>query len=204
MGPDLILFIDRSDSGNRQFVPGFILRRGEKSMLVHFDNEMDFRVNDLVVTHYRSGEQFLEQVCQITGVISANKGARYEFAPEGPPKSSDSRSGKRIPIHESLVARFGGEPDCPVLDISASGVAVIAVIADQRYEVGHTTSFEMWVRDEHYQGTVTIQNIGQAPHGRIRYGLRCNPDEGEQNLCRSMSRLWVALQRKCLDEFRDS
>ncbi len=94
------------------------------------------------------------------------------------------------------MACFGGEPDCPVLDISESG---IAVIADQRYDVGLTTSFEMWIQDGHYQGTVTIQNIDPGDHGRIRYGLECNPDEGEQNLYQSLSMLRVAIQLRCLE-----
>ena len=192
-----ILFVDRSASGNRQFVPGFVVGGGEESMLVRFEDGMDFEVNDNIVTYYRSDDKFLERVYQIARVINDENGLRYKFVPQGTPSSSDSRRSKRVPtVYESLMACFAGEPDCPVLDISKNG---IALIASQGYDVDETKSFEMWVQDRHYHGTVTIQSAEPALRGRFRYGLKCNPDEGEQNLSKSLWMLWWTLQIKYLE-----
>ena len=94
-----------------------------------------------------------------------------------------------------MLARFGDEKDCMVIDISEDG---LAVIARENHSIGKEVTFEMWIRSTLYRGIVEIRSVATAARGKFRYGLLCLPDVAHHNLSASLRDLSVDLQVKYL------
>ena len=194
-----IVFIRKSgSSGKGEFITGTVVRGGEKSIGVNFDDECKLTPKQEVIFHYKKDDEFLQQSYRVSSVVKVDRAdRRYQLIAEGEPESGDIRSSERVAtVYEPFLARFGGEKNCVVLDISEHS---IAVIAGDKHAVGDDVEFEMWIRDGQFLGIVRICSVAPARRDKFRYGLSCNPDGPDHNLQRSLQRLWVALQIKYLE-----
>ena len=90
------------------------------------------------------------------------------FETTGEPVSAEGRQSFRVSTATSgLTARIGEEA-CPLLDISATG---IAVISRATHLPGETVPVSISYDGRSYSGTARVQGIRKLPDGRIRFGL---------------------------------
>ncbi len=123
------------------------------------------------------GKFYAHQV-RLSG-FSGGEGAptrlRMEMLSE--PKPADKRQIFRVSVrHMRLTARVGREKNCPVLDMSAEG---IALIAKEKYRVGEHIDLTMNVEKVELAGRARVQSVRQTTDGQFRYGLLISQRKGE-------------------------
>jgi hypothetical protein len=200
MERDTIFYLaDCNFPQGREFISGVAIGGGGESLVVQFARPwLGVAVDEVIALHYKSHGQFMSRDHLVVRVNEDEDGTRIKIVPIGTePELKDMRSSERFPTHhETMIARLGPEPDCAVLDISTSG---IAVMGGGHFEKDDVVEFEMWVRSGQFLGTVTVCNAIEVRPGRFRFGLKCNGDQEGHNHRAGLPELWVELQIKHLE-----
>lgn len=163
--------------------PDFAPQAGQ-SVLIFFD---------------RKGE-FTQQAARIGGVRSAEPRAVIGVELVGKPISAESRQSYRISTAVSgLTAKVGPVESCRLLDVSATG---FAVLTSERLNIGDIVKAELSLEGDTFTGQVSVQNTGAFTDGLTRYGLYC-VDEGEPgyDLQSGLLRISVYVQREQLRRY---
>ena len=93
----------------------------------------------------------------------------FGFRTLGEPVSAENRQCYRVSaVMYEVSADFGTETDCKVLDVSATG---FAVMSDQRHEPGVVLDTTLQFEGKRYAGKVCVQNVAEHYSGRFRHGL---------------------------------
>jgi hypothetical protein len=195
--PTNILIKQTDAAGRRVFLSGCVLSCNERVVVALFEKDCGLRWGVVTDGFYQEGDVFMRQAYRVISSADEEDGTRVDLLLQGEPKSAEMRACERVTtIFEPMLATFGGEPNCLVLDISDVG---IALVANGEYPVGTTLALESWNDQELLSGRVTIRSVSPAPRSKFRYGLCCEVDEEPHNLHAELRNLFVALQVKYLE-----
>lgn len=153
----------------------------------------------LLIFFDRKGE-FTQQAARIGGVRSAEPRAVIGVELVGKPISAESRQSYRISTAVSgLTARIGDIESCRLLDVSATG---FAIVTDKRLNIGDILKADLSLEGDTFSGQVSVQNTGAFKDDLVRYGLYC-VDEGEPgyDLQSGLLRISVYVQREQLRRY---
>jgi len=200
MERDTIFYmLDPGPRQGREFISGVVVGGGGDSLVIQFARSwLGVSVDDVIPLHYKIHGRFMSRDHHVVRITEDEAGMRLKLQPIGDePEAKDLRGSERIPTNqETMIARLGDESDCPVLDISESG---IAVMGGRGYARGDVVEFDMWVDGGQHFGLVTVCSAIEVRSGRFRYGLKCNEDQEGHNLRTNLPKLWEALQIKHLE-----
>lgn len=163
--------------------PDFLPQAGQ-AVLVFFD---------------RKGE-FTQQAGRIGGVRASEPRAVVGVELVGKPVSAESRQSYRISTAVSgLTATVGSIENCRLLDVSATG---FAVLTDKPLTIGDIVKAVLSLDGDTFTGEVSVQNAGTFADGLTRYGLYC-VSEGEPgyDLQSGLLRISVHVQREQLRRY---
>jgi len=112
---------------------------------------------------------FYRQAVRIESQSTDGPPFRLTLTPLGEASEADERMEERVDISDcGLVATLDGEPDCPIHDVSLSGLSVGSHCA---HPVGRTLELAIRFGDTEYRGEMEVRSASPLPDGRIRYGL---------------------------------
>jgi hypothetical protein len=111
--------------------------------------------------------------------------------------SAGTRGEDRVSTREiGVTAMIEDERDCPVQDVSLSGLAVISA---RKHPVGRCLEIAIRYGDEEYVGQVEVQCVHPIDGGRSRYGLLGVFDTAEgRNLENGLTRMTLEIQQQRL------
>ena len=107
-------------------------------------------------------------------VISAGSEGVAELLLEGAPVGADLRSTARVStVVVGLGVTVNDEVDCPMLDASAVG---FAVLSSQKLEVGQIVAARFTYQRRTYRGNAAVCSARALSAQDFRYGLQCVPE----------------------------
>ncbi len=163
--------LDASDEGFtavstdavRHFEPGAACR-------IFFERNREFMQQPAII------EGFLTEVATdavpTVAELDLNAGATlcvFGFRTEGEPVSAENRQCYRVSaVMYEVSADFGAERGCKVMDVSATGFAVMSAT---RHDPGAVLDTTLHFDGKSYTGRVCVQNVVEHHSGRFRHGL---------------------------------
>ena len=192
------VFLRRPDTRELSYIPATVVRSQDDRLDIRLRDECEVAPGTNVLVFFKQDGEFMRRAHSVSGTTAGLDGLVLELSPQEGAEPGELRGSKRVTtIFEGLVAQFGEEENCVVLDVSEAG---LALIAGQEHGIGKILDLQMWVGEVCYLGMVTVCSVDREPRrGRFRYGLKCNEDGMSHNLSDSLSTLWVALQVKYLE-----
>lgn len=143
-------------------------------------------------------QQFMKQSAIVTSVeMHENDHLTVELELVGEPMSAENRQCYRVcTAVGELVMTFAGETDCAIVDISATGCAVVSSVPHQ---VGALLQASISFKGKLHEGQVAVQSLRAYRGKRYRYGLHCIEDRGNRSdLAKALQQLGMQVQREQL------
>ena len=154
------------------------------------DKEMD------VFIYFELERKFMGQAARIGSLLGSDPDALFEFETVGDPFSAENREALRVSlVGTDIMATFGGEKHCEVLDISSKGFAVYGT---REHKVGSQVKATLFFEGKEFKGSVSIISAIELK-GKIRYGVHPIDDpKSGSNLKNNLGRITMAIQRQQL------
>ncbi|MEE9129216.1 MAG: PilZ domain-containing protein [Phycisphaerales bacterium] len=150
-----------------------------------------------IFVYYEFRNEFTRQPARIHVIADTPSGCTFSFQFTGDAVSAERRQCYRVStVMAAVTATFGGEENCQVGDVSATGFAVIAA---KQYKAADIVTATVRFESEMFSGQGRIESIRELEVGRIRYGLHCVDGKStDETLLKGLQRISAAVQRQHL------
>ncbi len=158
-------------------------------LILELEQPLPLEVQQNVFVYYEQQRKFMQQPACVLELQSETS-VRLETTADA--ILAESRQSYRCgTLVEDIQARLGSEQGCEVLDVSQTG---LAVLARTTYAPGSKLDVSLTFEGEPSNGLVVVQSVQVPPGGRTRYGLRVI----EGDLVQALPRIAMAVQRNQL------
>lgn len=124
-----------------------------------------------LLLYYHKKRDFLKMPASVVGDPQTEPDFVFKVKVTGAAVSADQRECYRAStVIAGYTVKFGKEPDCPIMDVSATGFAVKST---QLFVVANTVNATLEHEGVEYSGKVCVQSVREVGRGEIRYGLSC-------------------------------
>ena len=150
-----------------------------------------------VLIYYEIESEFVKQGARIKMVSKTDSTTGFRFELTGDPVPAEHRQCYRVStVMAEVSATFGAEENCPVLDVSATG---FAVVASRRYWTATVVDATVRYAGIAYSGKGRIESVRELEPGRIRFGVHCISDtETGGTLGAGLEKMCASVQRQHL------
>jgi hypothetical protein len=200
-----LLYIQRpTQSPQRVLIPLDIVANEQDHVIIETSQVFDWLPDDgQVLVYYDKRRDFVKQSAkleihlheededQVDGVM------RYAIELLGEAVNAESRQTFRVStVISGRTASFDDEGDVPLVDVSATGYAVIAT---KQRNVGEIVKTTLNHDGRHFSGSACVQSVCQLDDQRIRYGMFCvDKRQPGNNLNQGLLTISMAVQREQL------
>jgi hypothetical protein len=169
VGTRIFLRFDSKPKG-RLLAAGTVVSVEGQRWTVDFEpRRQAIEVGEEKLVYYNRGREFLEQTVQLEAEESSGPASRLILLGIDEPVSVGTRSEDRVDTTGcGLEATLAGDSNCPVQDVSLSGLAVIATRA---HPVGSRVGIAIRFGDEEFVGEVEVRVSIPLADGRTQHGL---------------------------------
>jgi hypothetical protein len=190
----------RVDSPSR----GRVLQSGIASEIQDRDWKLSFEsrhqaveIGEEKLIYYNKARSFVKQPVLIEAQSSDGPPFVLAVKTVGDAVSVGTREEDRVStLGSGLTAMIENEADCPVQDISLSGLAALSA---RQHHIGRCLEIAIRYGDEEYAGEVEVQCAHPIGGGKIRYGLLGVFDTAEgRNLQNGLTRMTLEIQQQRL------
>jgi len=124
--------------------------------------------------YFEDARKFMQQCVRICTVTKAESVFRITIETTSNPVSVESRECYRVStVMLELTVTVATEEDCPLLDVSASGMSVTTTTP---LKLGIQIPVKLSYGGREYAGEVIVQSTCEGDTGRIRHGFHCIED----------------------------
>ena len=150
-----------------------------------------------VLIYYKIEREFVKQGARIKMVSKTDSTTAFRFELTGDPVSAERRQCYRVStVMAEVSATFGAEENCPVLDVSATG---FAVVASRRYWTATVVDATVHYAGFAFSGKGRIESVRDLEPGRIRFGVYCISDKETGGTLRAgLQEISASVQRQHL------
>ncbi|MEE9129217.1 MAG: PilZ domain-containing protein [Phycisphaerales bacterium] len=150
-----------------------------------------------IFVYYESSGKFARQPARIVVIVDTPSGCTFTFQFTGDAESGETRQCYRVStIMAAVTATLGDEENCPVVDVSATGFAVIAA---EQYMATDIVEATIRFEGETFSGQGRIESVQELSAGRIRYGLHCVDGKAtSETLGKGLQQISATVQRQHL------
>lgn len=179
---------------------GKVVEAQESMYTAEFEEDVPgTEVGQEVFVYYHHHRAFMQQPIRIEAFTLAQGEQKptVTFELSGEPISAEDRQCYRVStVVADMTVRLADEPECPLLDVSVAGFAVLATTL---HGIGETVVATLRFEGEEYAGRARIQSVREMEGGSVRYGLNgLRKSEGGGELLRGMEVISAAVQRQQL------
>jgi len=177
---------------------GAVTESGPETMALSFEDvRFELAPDQDIVIYYTAKRKFMQQAAKIVEVPESESALMVVVKTSGDAVSAEGREHYRVStISADIKARLGKERNCTLVDISATG---FAVICHKEHALGSTDNASVTYGDDTYEGTVCIQSVRDIGRGRIRYGMRYLEDEATAGTLKAgLRKVSIAVERQLL------
>ena len=168
---DAQVYVSRLEEASRRVLhPGRLVGTGHESLTLRLDEpSLDLHAGEVLRFYFQMHERFMVQSARVTAVLPGDEGLSLLLRLEGTAESTESRQSYRVTTQcIELLARVADEDNCPVLDVSLNG---LAVLTRRAHEAGNVVSVSFTLLGRPYEGDCCVQSVQPLADGRIRHGL---------------------------------
>lgn len=150
-----------------------------------------------IFVYYEFKNEFMRQPACIDVVVDTPSGRTFAFQFTGDAVSAERRQCYRVStVMSNVTATFGGEETCAVVDVSATGFALIAA---KQYKGADIVEATVLFEGESLSGQVRVESVRELSEGRYRYGLHCLKGEAnDEKLRKGLQQISATVQRQHL------
>ncbi len=197
--PDSEIHIqDPAKTGKRYLHTGRVQELEPGGLTMIFEKPR-FRVEagQEIVVFYNHRRKFVQQAAKVAELQQGEQELVLNIELVGEAVSAEGREHYRVStISADLFARLGDEDLCPLVDISATG---FAIIARSEHVLGETEHAVVEFIGETYEGKVCVQSVRELGRGRIRYGMRYLEEEASCGTLKTgLQKISLAVERTLL------
>jgi hypothetical protein len=194
-----VVFLRLSPDGERELLPVRLVELRSNVFTAQCDDgEIECAAGTKALVYFKHDGKFFRQEIRVDAVMSSESKTVIGFTAHGKPEAADARRAHRVSTQEaSLVATFDGEEECPLLDVSLEGFAVISTI---KHERGALLPVTLHYDGERFSGNACVQNVQRMGDGRFRHGLQSVGDRTNGgSLQRGQMQIGIGVQRAELE-----
>lgn len=162
-----------NESENRVLHPGRIIGVDDNTYTCEFDQEAELSCeeDEIAFIYFEDGRTFMKQSARICSITEAESKFEITLETTSDPVSAESRVCYRVStVMLDLTVSVADEEDCPLLDISASGMSVTIT---SPLKLGDEIPATLSYHGREYTGQVIVQSVCELGTGRVRYGFHC-------------------------------
>ena len=139
----------------------------------------------------------MKQGARVELVSKRDSTTAFCFELTGDPVSAERRQCYRVStVMAQVLATFGAEENCPVVDVSATG---FAVVASNRYRTATVVDATVHYGGIAFSGKGRIESVRELKSGPIRYGVHCISDMGTGGTLQAgLPKICASVQREHL------
>ena len=147
-----------------------------------------------VVVFYEIKNRFMQQPARVEAILESEPSPVIGLMITGDAISAEARQCYRVStVMTSARAKLGRESECQVLDISATGFAMMST---KQHLLGEVVTAILSFEDLVYQGLARVQSVREMPDGSMRYGLHgIESRDGDSQLIKGQNEIAMAMQR---------
>ena len=164
------------ESEERILYPATVQEWNENSYTAGLnENDPALEAGQEVLIYYEIEHELVKQGARIELVSKMDSTIVFRFELTGDSVSAERRQSYRVStVMAEVSATFGAEENCPVLDVSATG---FAVVASRRYRTATVVDAAVYYAGITSCGKGRIESIRELEPGRIRFGVHCISDK---------------------------
>jgi hypothetical protein len=189
-----------SPSRGRILEPGVVEEIGDDSWRIVFAaRHHAVETGEEKQIYYHRAGDFFEQPVRVENQSEAGPPYVLTARPIGEAISANSRREERVNTSDlGLAATVSQESQCPVQDLSLSGLAILSRSA---HHIGKGLEIAVIYRGEEIAGEMEVQGVATHDDGRTRYGLLGVFDTAEgRALKNGLTRMTLEIQNQRLQE----
>ena len=187
------------DSKERVLHPGQIISAEDYTYICEFDRkeEMSWEEDVAAFIYFQDARTFMQQSVHICSVTEAESKLTITIKTTSAPVLADCRECYRVStVMLGLTVTVADEEDCPLLDVSASGMSATTITP---LKLGNEIPVRLSYGGREYAGKVIVQSAYERDGGHIRHGFSCLEDrrcggdlqQGLQVVSASVQRLLI-------------
>jgi hypothetical protein len=187
-----------SPSRGRVLHPGIVSEIGDDAWTLSFETR--YRVvetGEEKLIYFNQARVFTQQSVRVAEQWTDGPPFTLVVKAIDDPVSAGTREEDRVStVGIGLTAMIEDEVDCPVQDVSLSGLAAISA---RKHKVGRCLDIAIRYGDEEYVGQVEVQSVHPIDSVKTRYGLLGVFDTAEgRNLQNGLTRMTLEIQQRHL------
>ena len=171
--PGTGFFVQIPDGSSERVLHAALVEDVEESSYTALlkEDEAPLKSGQNVFIFYELKGDFVRQPACTRALSHTPSGINFAFEFTGEPVSAERRQCYRVStVMAAVTATFGDEENCAVLDVSATGFAVLAA---EQHMVSKVVDTIVCSANENFCGQVRIESVRESNCGRFRYGLHC-------------------------------
>lgn len=174
------------------------------------ESDLAFEAGDELRIFFEKDRKFMQQAGRVEALMDPppddtdeSQASPQDAAPilgvatVGEPASAESRECYRVlTMFTDMTVCVGDEDQCPLLDVSATG---FAVVSSQELLVGQIVDVSPHHDGQSFPGQASVQSVRDLGAGRFRYGMHCTDERGgDRTLVNGLQQISAAVQRQQL------
>ena len=187
------------DSEERVLHPAKIIGVEDNTYICELDRKEELSCKEDVAAfiYFEDARTFMQQSVRICSVTEAESKLEITIETTSDPVSAECRECYRVSaVMLDLTVTVADEEDCPLLDVSASGMSATTTTP---LKLGNEIPVRLSYGGREYAGEVIVQSACERDTGRIRHGFHCVEDrrcggdlqQGLQVVSASVQRLLI-------------
>lgn len=174
------------------------MKVGWRFLVINFEDATVLDVGEEIELYRERGDNWIVQHYRVLKKKNAKDGlAQLKVRALGKPRPFDRRKSSRTTSeHAMIVAQFGDEPDCTVVDI---GERSLGIIANPGPEIGDVLDLRIHMALAGFEGTVAVSSVTEDLSGQNRYGVVCQGAIKTDEFRRFLKRLKLTVKLMTLE-----
>lgn len=164
------------DSEERVLHPWEIIGVNDDTYICELDlkEELSLEEDVAALIYFEDARKFMQQCVRICSITEAESKLKITIETTSDPVSVESRECYRIStLMLDLTVTVADEENCPLLDVSASGMSATTTIP---LKLGNEIPVKLSYDGREFSGTVIVQSACELDTGCIRHGFQCVED----------------------------
>ncbi len=184
------------NSGRRILYPATVVEVVEGIITAEFETPVyEAEAEQEVFVYHEIFREFMKQSAKVDEISETNPRSVIRLHTISEPVSAENRQCYRVStVLADLIAGLGPEEACPLLDVSATG---FALIAKNKYDIGNHIEVTLYFEDAEYSGLGCVQSVRTLSKERFRYGfLGVEDKQSRGNLMKGLKVINASIQRE--------
>lgn len=197
--PGTGFFIQIPDESNQRVLHSVVVQGFEENSYTAElqDVEMLLECSQDIFVYYEHKNEFMRQPACVDIIADTPSGRTFAFKFTGDAVSAERRQCYRVStVMANVTAVFGDEKGCAVVDVSATGFALIAA---KQYKASVIIATTVQFENEKLNGQVRIESVRELNDDQFRYGLHClKSNTNDEMLLKGLQQISASVQRQHL------